>query len=132
MNRNVALTIGVGSLFVAAALMFFAPRHCCGANDASQQEFEVVLGRATRGDIEAIETLHADYAQSGRTEQARYWALIGAIEGSVKLTETYEDLRKSAPNLDSSGEDVIIRKNRSKIGAQRIAQTFNISETQPK
>jgi hypothetical protein len=131
MNRKVALSIGAVSLFVAAALMFFAPRHCCGADDASQQEFEELLGRATRGNIEAIETMHENYAQSGRTEQARYWALIGAIEGSVKLTETYENLRKSTPNLNTSGEDAIIRKNPSKIGAQRISQTFNISETQP-
>jgi hypothetical protein len=129
MDRKVALAIVVGLFCIAGVLAFVTPRHCCGTDDAAQQEFEEVLGRAIGKDIQAIEKLYADYARFGHTEQARYWALIGAIEGSVKMTEIYEGLRSNTPSLDTTGEDVIIRKNLSKSGATRLAQTFTISET---
>lgn len=132
MNRKTALTIIVGSLCVVGSLTFVSPRHCCGTDDATQREFEEVLGRAAGKDIQAIETLYASYARFERTEQARHWALIGAIEGSVKMTEIYEGLRRNTPSLDTTGEDVIIRKNLSKPGATRLAQTFTISETRSK
>jgi len=132
MNKRTALALIAGSLGIAAAAWFFAPRVCCGERDESQEKFEEVLGRAMQGDLGAIEALNADYASSGHKEQARYWALVGAIYGSRKLTETYEALRRNAPDINTAGEDAIIQKNLSRPGAAGLARTFNITGAQGK
>jgi len=126
-KRKKWLIVVASALAVGALLLFLARRPCCGEADRSELAFEATLGRAIDGDLQAIETLHGDYAKAGRMEQARSWALFGAIHGSRKMTDAYEAARRQEAGFNTSGEDIIILKNLSRPGAADLASRFKIT-----
>lgn len=126
----IGLCVAVPSL--AGLLSFCSVPHCCGSDDDSQKAFEQTLGLAIAGDAVAAESLYKDYASGGRLEQARYWALIGAINGSPTLIEEYQSIRRRTPGTDTSGEDSIIRKNLRMRGATLLAGIFHIDPSASK
>lgn len=127
-NRSQIFVATVVLAILIAISMVFITKHRCGSDDEQQRAFEQTLDRAINGDTAAAETLYRDYLAAGRIEQARYWALMGAIDGSPGLITAYSSLRVAAPSFDTTGENTIIRKNLSKEGAKRLATSFDINK----
>lgn len=119
--KTIFLTITIAFVVVCVVWLFIPVRHCCGTNDEAEAKFELILGRAIDGDVQAIGQLYRDYASAGRLQEAHRWALMGAMAGDEQLTHKYVDVYKSMPREARKSDEIVIRKNASREGTRRLA-----------
>lgn len=83
----------MAGLLGLALLAFMLPR--------TAEEFpdDPLAAAARAGDIESMKGLRNRYLENGDVELARYWLLVGALEGDPELLSDYIDyFRKLSPN----------------------------------
>lgn len=121
---SILTVIGLMGLLVWNML----PRtNCCEVADKNYQAYDALVNQATIGDLAAIRALYKLSKDANRDDSARMWALNGAIAGDGTLANEYSSIYKTLNANLRQADEMVIRKNQSKEGAQRIASSIGLS-----
>jgi hypothetical protein len=121
MNRRQLIGCVAAIAVIAGAAWFFLPQtKCCEGQEAGYQEYDRLVRGAINGDVEASRQLYADALAAGSTEDARRWAMVGALDGSAELAAAYLSLYKLLPADRKVAEQKILKKNTEKPGGARL------------